>query len=378
MKFLSSSCLFATAAAFTAVCAAPIATEELADKVGQGFRLLDLEEGAEPVWKTEDEKLELLRSNVHFFDVTEVYDPEETVKPARFAAKVTFPAPSHEDEVNPIIETLSTSNLETYLNKLTSFNNRYYKSSTGKDASQYIFDTLSGFAQDRSDITISKFNHTWTQFSVIARFEGESDGPVTIVGAHEDSINLSNPMDGRAPGADDDGSGTVNLIEIFRALVAADFKPSTPLEFQWYSGEEGGLLGSQAIAKDYQSRGVDVKAFLELDMTAYFAPGTKEIISIMPDYVDSGVTAFIKQLVDTYSTLDWVVDSPCGYACSDHASWYKQGYPTGLVYEASYGNSNDNPRVHSSGDTTSVNGFSWSHSLEFTKVALGFAYELTV
>ncbi len=107
MKFLSSSCLFATAAAFTAVCAAPTITEELADKVGQGLRLLDLEEGAEPVWKTEDEKLELLRSNVHFvslvspkscrrpiadngqFDVTEVYDPEEAAKPASFAAKVT-------------------------------------------------------------------------------------------------------------------------------------------------------------------------------------------------------------------------------------------------------------------------------------------------
>ena len=222
--------------------------------------------------------------------------------------------------------------METYLTKLTSFNNRYYKSSTGKDASQYIFDTLSGvssrvfsfcrpfsdlrsiripqFAQNRSDITISKFNHTWTQFSVIARFEGESSGPVTIIGAHEDSINLSNPTNGRAPGADDDGSGTVNLIEVFRALVAADFQPSTPLEFHWYSGEEAGLLGSQAIAKDYKSRSVAVKAFLQLDMTAYFAPGTKEIISVMPDYVDSGVSKFTEQLIDLYSTLDWVVDSP--------------------------------------------------------------------
>lgn len=75
---------------------------------------------------------------------------------------------------------------------------------------------------------------------------------------------------------------------------------------------------------------------------------------------------------------DEKTDVQCGYACSDHASWYKQGYPTGLVYEASYGDGDDNPNVHTSGDTTSVKGFSWSHSLEFTKVALGFAYELTV
>lgn len=82
-----------------------------------------------------------------------------------------------------------------------------------------------------------------------------------------DSINLSNPTNGRAPGADDDGTGTVNLIEVFRALVAADFKPTTPVEFHWYSGEEGGLLGSQAIATRYKNAGTQVKAFMELDMT---------------------------------------------------------------------------------------------------------------
>ena len=132
------------------------------------------------------------------------------------------------------------------------------------------------------------------QFSVIARIQGRTSGPVTIVGAHEDSINLNNPTSGRAPGADDDGSGTVNLMEVFRALVAANYKPNTPVEFHFYSGEEGGLLGSQAIARDYKNRGVAVKAFLQLDMTAYFAPGTTEVISLMTDYVESGTMTFIK------------------------------------------------------------------------------------
>jgi leucyl aminopeptidase len=82
-----------------------------------------------------------------------------------------------------------------------------------------------------------------------------------------DSINLSNPTSGRAPGADDDGTGTVNLIEGLRALVAAGFKPSTPVEYHWYSGEEAGLLGSQAIATAYKNAGTKVKAFMELDMS---------------------------------------------------------------------------------------------------------------
>lgn len=95
----------------------------------------------------------------------------------------------------------------------------------------------------------------------------QASTPVTILGAHMDSINLSNPTSGRAPGGDDDGTGTVNLIEGLRVLVSSGFKPSTPLEFHWYSAEEVGLLGSNAIATSYKNAGVKVKAFMELDMS---------------------------------------------------------------------------------------------------------------
>lgn len=52
-------------------------------------------------------------------------------------------------------------------------------------------------------------------------------------------------------GADDDGSGTVTILEAYRALIASEFTPNRTVEFHWYSAEEGGLLGSQAVAKDY-------------------------------------------------------------------------------------------------------------------------------
>lgn len=123
-------------------------------------------------------------------------------------------------------------------------------------------------AASRSEITVSAFTHSWTQYSIIAKIPGtQASSPVTILGAHMDSINLQSPTSGRAPGADDDGTGTVNLIETLRALIAAGFKPSTPLEFHWYSGEEAGLLGSQAIATNYKNAGIQVKAFMELDMS---------------------------------------------------------------------------------------------------------------
>ena len=157
--------------------------------------------------------------------------------------------------------------------------------------------------------------------SVIGRIEGtNSSAPVVIIGAHLDSINADDPMSGPAPGADDDASGTVNIIESFRKLTAAGFKPANPVEFHWYAGEEGGLLGSAAIANAYAKKGTQVKGMLQLgecsqllqsnppwtypvffsDMTAYVKPGTEPVVGFITDYVDAALTTFTKTLVKTY------------------------------------------------------------------------------
>src|SRR3954451_20801779 len=64
--------------------------------------------------------------------------------------------------------------------------------------------------------------------------------------------------------ADDDGSGTVTILEAFRVLVAGKFKPVRPVEFHWYSAEKSGLLGSQAIALEYEKEGKDVVGMLQV------------------------------------------------------------------------------------------------------------------
>ncbi len=46
--------------------AAPISHDEIAEKSSQGLRLLSLGENIEPVWKSEDEKLDLMRKGVQF------------------------------------------------------------------------------------------------------------------------------------------------------------------------------------------------------------------------------------------------------------------------------------------------------------------------
>ena len=54
--------------------------------------------------------------------------------------------------------------------------------------------------------------------------------------AHLDSINN---------GADDDGSGTVAVLEIAQNLAAAPVKPKRSILFIWHAGEEEGLWGSE-------------------------------------------------------------------------------------------------------------------------------------
>lgn len=39
------------------------------------------------------------------------------------------------------------------------------------------------------------------------------------------------------PGADDDGSGSMSILEAYRGLVAAGFQPERAVEFHWYSAE---------------------------------------------------------------------------------------------------------------------------------------------
>ena len=46
--------------------AAPISPSELRSNASQGLRLIELAEGAEPVWMTEDQKLDLIRARTRF------------------------------------------------------------------------------------------------------------------------------------------------------------------------------------------------------------------------------------------------------------------------------------------------------------------------
>lgn len=52
----------------------------------------------------------------------------------------------------------------------------------------------------------------------------------------------------RAPGGDDDGSGTVSVLSIARAISKKGIRFHSNVELVAFAGEEQGLLGSKAYA----------------------------------------------------------------------------------------------------------------------------------
>ena len=224
-------------------------------------------------------------------------------------AAVTFPtAMGQTAAVKALLPSLNKSKINSTLITFSGFYNRYYKSTYGKQSSEWLLQQVNSViaASGAKKASARAFAHTWTQSSVIATIPGKSSKTI-VIGAHQDSVNLANPSNGNAPGADDDGSGSMTILEALRVIlsdpkVAAGEAPNT-LEFHWYSAEEGGLLGSQAIFTDYQKRGVDVKAMLQQDMTGYVKPGTTEAVGVITDFVDVGLTAFIKKVITAVSVL---------------------------------------------------------------------------
>ncbi|POR38350.1 Peptide hydrolase [Tolypocladium paradoxum] len=331
-------------------------------------------------WVTEEDKWDLRRSGQGFMDITDTRDLGTKNVGAR--ASVSFPKKCvHQKEVGKLAEKLDKSLMKTWLRKLSSFYTRYYKSDHGRQSSEWVLAKVNDIIKEagaQATVRAEGFGHKWPQSSVIATIPGRSNSTI-VIGAHQDSINLWLPSIMAAPGADDDGSGTVTIMEVFRTLLKSkdvvDGKAANTIEFHWYSAEEGGLLGSQAIFQWYEDSKRDVKAMLQQDMTGYVQgtldAGDPESVGVIVDYVDPGLTTFIKTVIEEYCSIPWV-ETKCGYACSDHASASKAGYPSAFVIESAFENSD--PNIHSTKDV--IKYLSFDHMLQHARMTLGLVYEL--
>jgi leucyl aminopeptidase len=277
--------------------------------------------------------------------------------------------------VPPVLSQMQASNITTTIMDLSNFANRYYTTTNGSNASNWLRTTWASMASGRSDIAVTQFTHSgYNQKSVIATITG-TDNPteVVVIGGHLDSTLMSgNTETSRSPGADDDASGIASMTEALRAMIASGYKPRRTIKFIGYAAEEAGLRGSKDIAANYKANNVNVVGVMQLDMTNY--KGSPGDIYIYTDYTDSLQNDFLAKLVAAYQPGITVGYSKCGYACSDHASWQAQGFPSSFPFETIDGD--DNPYIHTVNDTYANSGNQAAHALKFAKLAAAYAIEL--
>lgn len=178
-----------------------------------------------------------------------------------------------------------------------------------------------------------------------------------MFGAHIDST-AGWPWGGKeakAPGADDDGSGSVAVLEIAKAIK--DLPLDRTVVFSLFSGEEQGLWGSRAMAEQYaQKANTKIVGMYQLDMIGYAPDGQKTVESH-----DTKDNAAAHALTDNLAAkaqqykLDlkvWGAHNEELTERSDHYPFHAKGIPAVLLTEPYDTAKKENPNYHSTTDTS--------------------------
>lgn len=106
-------------------------------------------------------------------------------------------------------------------------------------------------------------------YNVVGYVEGSDEklkDEIVVIGAHLD--HLGKRGDYIFNGADDNGSGSVSVLEVAQAFAVNPVKPKRSVVFALWTGEEKGLLGSRYFVANSPFPGKKVSAYINLDMVS--------------------------------------------------------------------------------------------------------------
>ncbi|KAI0423539.1 peptidase family M28 [Xylaria sp. FL1042] len=128
---------------------------------------------------------------------------------------------------------------------------------SGEDAEPIVEKLKAGDVVDSIAFIDSVVNTINTTNLIAQTVEGDPSNCV-MAGAHSDSV-------GEGPGINDDGSGSLTLLEV--ATHLSRFSVKNCVRFAWWAGEEEGLLGSDYyVATLPQDENNKIRLFMDYDM----------------------------------------------------------------------------------------------------------------
>ncbi len=201
------------------------------------------------------------------------------------ASAATAQGPVADPGIEAAIARVSPERLHDYLAALTGFETRHSLSFSEREdwgvvpAREYILRTMQGFS-DRLEVALDCYRvapqgripEEAELCNVVAVLPGRSDRRVYVSG-HYDTVARQEGggfdwtrFDNPAPGANDDGSGTVLTMEVARVLAQSGMEFDATLVFVGFVAEEEGLVGASLHASRAEREGWTIDAVFNNDI----------------------------------------------------------------------------------------------------------------
>jgi hypothetical protein len=186
-------------------------------------------------------------------------------------------------------------------------------------------------------------------YNTVVRPRGANDTPrdptpeeAARIQSIRDSLRRQHParVDSIVNGADDDGSGSMGLLEIAESVARGAARPKRSLLFVWHSGEESGLQGSRWFTDHPTVPRDSIVAQINIDMIARGGPA--DVPEGGPGYLEvlgsRRLSTELGELVEQVNAdgkygfrFNYAYDAnghPDQYYCrSDHAMYARYGIP---------------------------------------------------
>lgn len=324
-------------------------------------------------------------------------------------------APDADPRVAALVAAVSQDRLQRMLTTLAGFGTRESMSTTTSPtrgigaARQWIFDELTR-SSPRLQVSFDthviapqgRFTRQTELRNVMAVLPGRTSRRIYITG-HYDSLNLGtggqqalnaaggqNPQaradfdhDADAPGANDDGSGTVLTMELARVFAESGLQFDATLVFMCWAGEEQGLVGSSAHAQALGAQKVPVEANFNNDIVGNSRGGngvvdaeTVRVYSVGPeDSMSRSLARYVARVAALYVPAHRIRlmarEDRFGRG-SDHSSFTRQGFPAVVFREA-----NENfSKQHTANDT--LDGVDFAYLAQNARVNAAAAASLAL
>lgn len=206
---------------------------------------------------------------------------------------------------------------------------------SGFSTEEYISKSAYGYVKPQADLTGKKIylkttvkTETVLVRNVIGIIEGKDPSQIIVAGAHYDHMGMWNGYVWN--GADDNGSGTVGIMTIAKAVMETGVKPEKTIIIALWAAEEEGLLGSRHFVANLPFPANNIRLNLNFDMISRYV-SEKEYKKAYMVYTDAypGFKTMTEKNLKSYG-IDLDVEyqpsaNPPGG--SDHRSFVDAGIP---------------------------------------------------